>query len=84
MNTGQGQGHPRLTDARGELGLAQGVQSHRRAIVAQIAEKVVIGYDRKLSAMLLLPQTSQRAHADPCCPCPTYLNIFADQANPFT
>ena len=40
---------PRLIDARGERRLARVVRSNRRATVAQIAEKVNAGSDRKVS-----------------------------------
>uniref|UniRef100_A0A8P4G4M8 Transposable element Tcb1 transposase n=1 Tax=Dicentrarchus labrax TaxID=13489 RepID=A0A8P4G4M8_DICLA len=49
VNRRQGQGRPRLIDARGERRLARVVQSNRRATVAQIAEKVNAGSDRKVS-----------------------------------
>ena len=49
VNRRQGHGRPRLIDARGERRLARLVRSHRRATVAQIAEKVNAGYDRKVS-----------------------------------
>ncbi|KAK3514424.1 hypothetical protein QTP70_018247, partial [Hemibagrus guttatus] len=42
-------GRPRLTDARGEQRLARVVRSNRRATVAQIAEEVNAGSDRKVS-----------------------------------
>ncbi|ROK23396.1 hypothetical protein DPX16_16440 [Anabarilius grahami] len=42
-----GHGRPRLTDARGERRLAHVVQSNRRATVAQIAQEVNAGSDRK-------------------------------------
>ncbi len=40
-NRWQGHGHPRLTDARGELRLPRLVRLHRRAIVAQITENLI-------------------------------------------
>lgn len=40
---------PRLIDAGGERQLAKLVQSHKKAIVSQIAEKDNVGYDRKVS-----------------------------------
>ncbi|MBN3306880.1 MYH16 protein, partial [Amia calva] len=49
VNRRQGHGRPRLTDARGERRLACVVRSNRRATVAQIAEKVNAGSDRKMS-----------------------------------
>lgn len=49
VNRRQGHGRPRLIDARGERRLARVVQSHRRATVAQITEKVNAGSDRKVS-----------------------------------
>ncbi|KAK3572636.1 hypothetical protein QTP86_001137 [Hemibagrus guttatus] len=45
---GQGQGWPRLTDAFGER-MPRVIRSNRRATVAQIAEKVNAGSDRKVS-----------------------------------
>lgn len=49
VNRRQGHGRPRLIDARGEQKLARVVRSNRRATVAQIAEKVNAGSDRKVS-----------------------------------
>ncbi|KAE8297395.1 Transposable element Tcb1 transposase Transposable element Barney transposase [Larimichthys crocea] len=49
VNRRQGHGRPRLIDARGERKLARVVQSNRQATVAQIAEKVNAGSDRKVS-----------------------------------
>ncbi|KAK3522185.1 hypothetical protein QTP70_027006, partial [Hemibagrus guttatus] len=49
VNRRQGHGRPRLTDARGERRLARLVRSNRRATVAQIAEEVNAGSDRKVS-----------------------------------
>lgn len=49
VNHRQGRGRPRLIDARGERRLARVVRSNRRATVAQIAEKVNAGSDRKVS-----------------------------------
>ena len=49
MNQRQGHGRPRLTDARGERRLARVVRSNRRATVAQIAQEVNAGSDRKVS-----------------------------------
>ncbi|MBN3307699.1 PTH1R protein, partial [Amia calva] len=48
VNRRQGHGRPRLIDARGERRLAHVVRSNRRATVAQIAEKVNAGSDRKV------------------------------------
>ena len=45
----QGHERPRLTDACGERRLAHVVQSNRQATVAQIAEEVNAGSDRKVS-----------------------------------
>ncbi|ROL44000.1 hypothetical protein DPX16_10284 [Anabarilius grahami] len=42
-------GRPRLNDARGERRLARVVRSNRRATVAQIAQEVNAGSDRKVS-----------------------------------
>ncbi|KAK3546987.1 hypothetical protein QTP86_007916 [Hemibagrus guttatus] len=49
VNRRQGHGRPRLIDARGERRLARVVRSKRRATVAQIAEEVNAGSDRKVS-----------------------------------
>ncbi|KAK3544763.1 hypothetical protein QTP86_026782, partial [Hemibagrus guttatus] len=49
VNQRQGHGRPRLTDARGERRLARVIRSNRRATVAQIAEEVNAGSDRKVS-----------------------------------
>ncbi|KAF4088070.1 hypothetical protein AMELA_G00078690 [Ameiurus melas] len=49
VNRRQGHGRPRLIDACGEQKLADLVQSHKRDTVAQIAEKVNAGCDRKVS-----------------------------------
>ncbi|KAM9476718.1 uncharacterized protein Hap1MRO34_009737 isoform 1-T6 [Clarias gariepinus] len=49
VNRRLGHGRPRLIDARGERRLARLVRSHRRATVAQIAERVNAGFDRKVS-----------------------------------
>ncbi|ROK23398.1 hypothetical protein DPX16_16442, partial [Anabarilius grahami] len=49
VNRRQGHGRPRLTDARGERRLARVVRSNRRATVAQIAQEVNAGSDRKVS-----------------------------------
>uniref|UniRef100_A0A8P4K6M0 Transposable element Tc1 transposase n=1 Tax=Dicentrarchus labrax TaxID=13489 RepID=A0A8P4K6M0_DICLA len=49
VNRRQGHGRPRLIDAHGERRLACVVRSNRRATVAQIAEKVNAGSDRKVS-----------------------------------
>ncbi|KAK3549760.1 hypothetical protein QTP86_007759 [Hemibagrus guttatus] len=49
VNRRQGHGRPRLIDARGERRLARLVRSNRRATVAQIAEEVNAGSDRKVS-----------------------------------
>ncbi|KAK3555069.1 hypothetical protein QTP86_007979 [Hemibagrus guttatus] len=51
VNRRQGHGRPRLIDARGERRLARVVRSNRRATVAQIAEKVNAGSDRKEVSM---------------------------------
>ena len=48
-NRRQGHGRPRLIDARGERKLARMVRSNRRATVAQIAQEVNAGSDRKVS-----------------------------------
>lgn len=47
VNRRRGHGRPRLIDARGEERLAHLVESHKRATVAQIAEKVNAGYGCK-------------------------------------
>ncbi|KAK3574399.1 hypothetical protein QTP86_006621 [Hemibagrus guttatus] len=47
VNRRQGHGRPRLTDAQGERRLAHVFRSNRRATVAQIAEEVNAGSDRK-------------------------------------
>lgn len=49
VNRRQGHGRPRLIDERGERRLARLVQSNRRATVAQIAQEVNAGSDRKVS-----------------------------------
>ncbi|KAK3555625.1 hypothetical protein QTP86_025621 [Hemibagrus guttatus] len=49
VNRRQGHGRPRLIDARGERRPARVVRSNRRATVAQIAEEVNAGSDRKVS-----------------------------------
>ena len=49
VNRRQGHGRPRLTDARGEQRLACVVRSNRRATVAQIAQEINAGSDRKVS-----------------------------------
>ena len=49
VNRRQGHGRPRLIDARGERRLALVVRSNRRATVAQIAQEVNAGSDRKVS-----------------------------------
>ncbi|ROL49707.1 hypothetical protein DPX16_16033 [Anabarilius grahami] len=50
VNRRQGHhGRPRLIDARGERRLASVVRSNRRAAVAQIAQEVKAGSDRKVS-----------------------------------
>ncbi|ROL44478.1 hypothetical protein DPX16_20747 [Anabarilius grahami] len=48
VNWRQGHGWPRLIDARGERRLARVVRSNRRATVAQIAQEVNAGSDRKI------------------------------------
>ncbi|KAK3518482.1 hypothetical protein QTP70_001415 [Hemibagrus guttatus] len=50
VNRRQGHGRPRLIDARGERRLGRVIRSNRRATVAQIAEEVNAGSDRKGSA----------------------------------
>ncbi|KAK3560344.1 hypothetical protein QTP86_006429 [Hemibagrus guttatus] len=52
VNQRQGHGRPRLIDARGERRLARVVRSNGRATVAQIAEEVNAGSDRKLPLSL--------------------------------
>ncbi|KAK3533020.1 hypothetical protein QTP70_006231 [Hemibagrus guttatus] len=47
VNWRQGHGRPRLIDTRGERRLARVIRSNRRATVAQIAEDVNAGSDRK-------------------------------------
>ncbi|KAK3528491.1 hypothetical protein QTP70_000311 [Hemibagrus guttatus] len=47
VNRRQGHERPRLTDARGERRLAHVIRSNRQATVAQIAEEVNAGSDRK-------------------------------------
>ncbi|ROL49569.1 hypothetical protein DPX16_15895 [Anabarilius grahami] len=49
VNRRQGHGRPRLIDARGERRLVRVVRSNRRATVAQIAQEVNAGSDRKVS-----------------------------------
>ncbi|ROL53136.1 hypothetical protein DPX16_19790 [Anabarilius grahami] len=49
VNQRQGHGRPRLIDACGERKLARVVQSNRRATVAQFAQEVNAGSDRKVS-----------------------------------
>ncbi|KAK3549112.1 hypothetical protein QTP70_032575, partial [Hemibagrus guttatus] len=49
VNRRQGHGRPRLIDGRGERRLARVIRSNRRATVAQIAEEVNAGSDRKVS-----------------------------------
>ncbi|ROL41713.1 hypothetical protein DPX16_9304 [Anabarilius grahami] len=49
VNRRQGHGRPRLIDARGERRLARVVRSNRRATVAQTAQEVNAGSDRKVS-----------------------------------
>ncbi|ROJ44626.1 Zinc transporter ZIP11 [Anabarilius grahami] len=49
VNRRQGHGRPRLIDARGERRLAHVVRFNRRATVAQIAQEVNAGSDRKVS-----------------------------------
>ncbi|KAK3507722.1 hypothetical protein QTP70_034827, partial [Hemibagrus guttatus] len=49
VNQRQGHGWSRLIDAHGELRLARVIRSNRRAPVAQIAEEVNAGSDRKVS-----------------------------------
>ncbi|ROL53281.1 hypothetical protein DPX16_20920 [Anabarilius grahami] len=53
VNRRQGYGRPRLIDARGERRLALVVRSNRRALVAQIAQEVNAGSDRKVSEFTL-------------------------------
>ncbi|XP_072512438.1 putative high mobility group protein B1-like 1 [Salminus brasiliensis] len=45
----QGHGRPKLIDEHGEQRLARLVQSHKEATVAEIAEKMNAGHDRKVS-----------------------------------
>ncbi|KAK3548263.1 hypothetical protein QTP70_007191 [Hemibagrus guttatus] len=54
VNRQQGHGRPRLIDARGERRLARVIRSNRRATVAQIAEEVNAGSDRKKYRMLVM------------------------------
>lgn len=49
VNRRQGHGRPRLIDARAERRLLRVVQTHRMATVAQIAEQVNAGSDKKVS-----------------------------------
>ncbi|KAK3514344.1 hypothetical protein QTP70_015871, partial [Hemibagrus guttatus] len=49
VNRRQGHGWPRLIDTRGERRLARVIRSNRQATVAQIAEDVNAGSDRKVS-----------------------------------
>jgi len=49
VNRRQGHGRPRFIDARGERRLACVVRSNRQATVAQIAQEVNAGSDRKMS-----------------------------------
>ncbi|ROL41563.1 hypothetical protein DPX16_6961 [Anabarilius grahami] len=49
VNRRQGHGRPRFIDARGERRLARVVRSNRRTTVAQIAQEVNAGSDRKVS-----------------------------------
>ncbi|KAK3514127.1 hypothetical protein QTP70_005127 [Hemibagrus guttatus] len=51
VNRRQGHGRPRLIDARGDGRLARVIRSNRRATVAQIAEEVNAGSDRKPPCM---------------------------------
>ncbi|KAK3537255.1 hypothetical protein QTP70_005484 [Hemibagrus guttatus] len=49
VNQRQGHGRPRVIDAHGERRLARVIRANRRATVAQIAEEVNAGSDRKVS-----------------------------------
>ncbi|KAK3527356.1 hypothetical protein QTP86_021934, partial [Hemibagrus guttatus] len=49
VNRRQGHGRTRLIDVRGEQRLTRVIRSNRRATVAQIAEEVNAGSDRKVS-----------------------------------
>ncbi|ROL53769.1 Transposable element Tcb1 transposase [Anabarilius grahami] len=65
VNRRQGHGRPRLIDARGERRLARVVQSNRRATVAQIAQEVNAGSDRKVSEYTVY--TVYRIHSASHC-----------------
>lgn len=49
VNRRLGHGRPRLIDARGERRLARVVKTHSKATVAQVAEKLNAGSDKKVS-----------------------------------
>ncbi|KAK3535233.1 hypothetical protein QTP70_005025 [Hemibagrus guttatus] len=67
----QGHGRPRLTDTRGERRLARVIRSKGRATVAQIAEEVNAGSDRKVSeytvhhSLLCMGPHSRRPVSEP-------------------
>ncbi|ROL45968.1 hypothetical protein DPX16_4782 [Anabarilius grahami] len=58
VNRRQGHGLLRLIDARGERRLARVVRSNRRATVAQTAQEVNAGSDRKVSEYTVLHNLS--------------------------
>ncbi|KAK3515186.1 hypothetical protein QTP70_009591 [Hemibagrus guttatus] len=54
VNQHQGHGRPKLIDARGERRLTHVIRFNRQATIAQIAEEVNAGSDRKATPVLLL------------------------------
>ncbi|ROL51811.1 hypothetical protein DPX16_19330 [Anabarilius grahami] len=67
VNQRQGHGRPRLIDSRVERRLAHVVRSNRRATVAQIAQEVNAGSDRKPCAEVefaLMQQGQQNPVSD--------------------
>ncbi|KAK3571314.1 hypothetical protein QTP86_005954 [Hemibagrus guttatus] len=55
VNRRQSHGRPKLMDARGERRLARVVRSNKRATLAQTAEEVDTGADRKVSEYTVNP-----------------------------
>ncbi|KAK3570099.1 hypothetical protein QTP86_010970 [Hemibagrus guttatus] len=58
VNRRQGHGRPRLIDACEERRLARVIRSNRRATVAQIAEELNVGPDRKVSEYTVYDSSS--------------------------
>ncbi|ROL47293.1 hypothetical protein DPX16_16881 [Anabarilius grahami] len=70
VNRRQDHGWPRLIDARGERRLARVVRSNRRATVAQIAQEVNAGSDRKMSEYTVHHSLLHMGlHNQSGCPC---------------